>query len=38
LGLAIVARIAQWHGAELLLTESATLGGLSVIVIFASDK
>lgn len=38
LGLAIVARIVQWHGAELLLAESAALGGLSVIVIFASEK
>lgn len=38
LGLAIVERIAQWHGAELVLTESAALGGLSVVVIFADGK
>ncbi len=38
LGLAIVARIAQWHGAELILTESAELGGLSVVLKFAVDK
>jgi len=34
LGLAIVERIAQWHGAELLLAESTELGGLNVSVIF----
>ena len=38
LGLAIVERIAQWHGAELLLSESAELGGLKVTVIFAGEK
>ncbi len=38
LGLAIVERIAQWHGAELMLAESAELGGLSVVVIFADGK
>lgn len=38
LGLAIVERIAQWHGAELLLTESAELGGLKVLVVFADEK
>jgi len=38
LGLAIVERIAQWHGAGLLLTESAQLGGLSVSVIFAREQ
>lgn len=38
LGLAIVERIAQWHGAELLLAESAQLGGLSVSVIFAREQ
>lgn len=38
LGLAIVERIAQWHGAGLLLTESAELGGLSVSVIFAGKR
>lgn len=38
LGLAIVERIAQWHGAELLLTESAELGGLSVSIIFAGKR
>jgi two-component system OmpR family sensor kinase len=37
LGLAIVERIAQWHGAELLLAESAQLGGLSVSVIFVRE-
>lgn len=36
LGLAIVERIAQWHGAKLALTESAELGGLSVRVIFSA--
>jgi two-component system OmpR family sensor kinase len=35
LGLAIVERIAQWHGAELTLGESAALGGLKVTIIFA---
>ena len=38
LGLAMVERIAQWHRAELILTESAELGGLKVAVIFASEK
>lgn len=38
LGLAIVERITQWHGAELLLCESVELGGLSVVVMFASEK
>jgi two-component system OmpR family sensor kinase len=38
LGLAIVERIAQWHKAELLLAESAELGGLQVTVIFAGEK
>lgn len=38
LGLAIVERIAQWHGAELLLAESEELGGLSVSVIFAAER
>jgi signal transduction histidine kinase len=38
LGLAIVERIAQWHGAALVLTESAELGGLKVTVIFACKK
>jgi two-component system OmpR family sensor kinase len=38
LGLAIVERIAQWHKAELLLAESAELGGLQVTVIFAGKK
>lgn len=38
LGLAIVERIAQWHGAELLLTESTELGGLSVVVMFAGER
>lgn len=38
LGLAIVARIVQWHGARLVLTESTALGGLSVSVIFASER
>ena len=38
LGLAIVARIVQWHGARLILTESTALGGLSVSVIFASER
>ena len=37
LGLAIVERIAQWHGAKLVLTESAELGGLSVSVIFVGE-
>ena len=37
LGLAIVERIAQWHGAELLLGESAQLGGLAVVVTFADN-
>ncbi len=34
LGLAIVERIAQWHGATLQLSESAALGGLKVTVVF----
>lgn len=34
LGLAIVERIAQWHGASLQLSESAALGGLKVAVVF----
>jgi len=38
LGLAIVERITQWHGAELLLSESAELGGLNVSVIFAGER
>jgi two-component system OmpR family sensor kinase len=38
LGLAIVERIAQWHGAGLMLTESAELGGLKVVVIFAGEN
>ena len=38
LGLAIVERIAQWHGAGLVLTDSASLGGLKVIIVFASEK
>lgn len=38
LGLAIVERIAQWHGAALLLTESAELGGLSVRITFGADR
>lgn len=38
LGLAIVERIAQWHGAELLLSEAEALGGLKVVVIFAGEQ
>jgi len=38
LGLAIVERIAQWHKAELLLAESAQLGGLKVVVVFTAEK
>lgn len=38
LGLAIVERIAQWHGAELMMTESVALGGLKVVVTFAGEK
>ncbi|HEX7762494.1 MAG TPA: ATP-binding protein, partial [Cellvibrio sp.] len=38
LGLAIVERIAQWHGATLLLSESSVLGGLKVTVIFDGEK
>ncbi len=38
LGLAIVERIAQWHGAKLLLSEAEELGGLKVVVIFAGEK
>ena len=38
LGLAIVERIAQWHGAELILSEAEELGGLKVVVIFAGEK
>ncbi len=38
LGLAMVERIAQWHGAELLLTESVALGGLNIAVIFVGEK
>ncbi len=34
LGLAMVERIAQWHGARLVLSESATLGGLNISVTF----
>jgi signal transduction histidine kinase len=38
LGLAIVERIASWHGATLLLAESAELGGLKVVVSFTIAK
>lgn len=34
MGLAIVERIAQWHKAQLILDESAELGGLKISVIF----
>lgn len=37
MGLAIVARIAAWHGAEIRLDRSAALGGLAVRVCFAAD-
>jgi two-component system, OmpR family, sensor kinase len=35
LGLAIVSAIAQWHGAELTLARSESLGGLRVVVHWA---
>lgn len=35
MGLAIVERIAQWHKAQLMLDESAELGGLKISVVFA---
>jgi len=38
LGLAIVERIAQWHGAGLMLTDSAALGGLKVVVTLTAGK
>jgi signal transduction histidine kinase len=35
MGLAIVERIAHWHKAQLLLEDSAELGGLKISVVFA---
>jgi len=38
LGLAIVERIAQWHGAELIMSVSEELGGLKIAVIFSGQN
>lgn len=38
LGLAIVDRIAHWHNANLILSESEALGGLKVVVVFPRGK
>lgn len=38
LGLAIVERIAQWHGAKLFLSESEKFGGLKITIIFLAKN